>query len=256
MPQTPMCTIYDIEINVPELYSRENDKYSEPLGLMLENIQIFSAEVARTLQPYFGLDLDISPYITNPIARRGNADNDCMLRKPTITDSTSLLATITPDTYTILFTDGTNYQLSCLKSGTVTSGKIDSDTTSADGFLVIKTTDWSGSFSSGDKFTFAIECYEEVLRLITAYKTAQALLSARYVSEQANTMQPVRQTYGGKADTLLQRIYITGDIKLECADSDEGGPPDSRESWHGYNIDEYGYEQPPPTGVERDVIEE
>jgi len=244
MARKNLCTIYDIEINIPELYSRENDEFMEPIGLIQDRIQTFSAVVRQTLVQYFGADVEVDNYLTYPVARRKNFDRNSFLKTPLLTtDSTSKES----DTYIVQFTDASTYEITNFLGVSAGSGSIGIDSTSADSVFVIRASDWAGgSYSAGDKFYFAFEAYEEILRLWVSYLVADSLLQGRYVSEAANTMIPFGETYSGKAKAIQDKILVTGEIVLEGAPAGTGQPPSSFESWLGYNIDEYGIMQDPP----------
>jgi hypothetical protein len=246
MSRSAVCTVYDIEANIPELYSKDNDEFTEPIGLILDKIASLSEEVLQQLSTYFGSDLEVSPYLTTPVARRGNSDRNSFLRTPELTTNSTILASYDADTFIIEFSDSTNFTVTGIMSSDVSSGTTLSDSTHSSGLFIIKSTDWKGTFEDGDKFYVGLEFYEAVLRTLVSYKVADALLQGRYVSEAANTMQNLQQTYGSRADTLLRKILIYGEIELKGKKSGYGLPNQSQESWHGYNIDNLGLMQTPP----------
>jgi hypothetical protein len=249
-----LCTIYDIEANIPELYSKDNDEFTEPLGLILNQIQIQSAIVKARLNKYaLSLTHGVSPKLTYPISRKGNTNKNAYLKTPTllITDSTTNEA----DTYIVTFTDSTSFGVTNFFGLTVGSGNINTDFTSNNGLFEIKLTDWVGTFGltlssdgvtyNGDKFYFAYETHEDILRLICSYLVAGAILTGRYVSEASNNMSFLNNNYSRLAENMLKDIEA-GDLTLSCFDINEGGTLESNEYWHGYNVDAYGLGRTPP----------
>lgn len=240
-----LCTIYDIEANIPELYSKDNDEFTEPLGMILNQIQVQSAVVKGRLSKYISsFTRNVTPKITFPIARKGNTNKNSYLKNPTllITDSTTNEA----DTYIVTFTDSTSFGVTNFFGLTVGSGNTNADFTSTGGLFQIKATDWVGIFDIGDKFYFAYETHEDILRLICSYLVAGAILTGRYVSEASNTMTFLTINYTRMAEKLLTAIEA-GDLTLDCFDSNEGGTLESKEYWQGYNIDTYGLGRTPPS---------
>jgi hypothetical protein len=234
-----MCTLYDIEAKIPQLYSKDNDEFTEPIGNIIDEIFLQSSIVRQRLGQYItSFTNTIDPYLTYPIARKGNSSNNSILKKPTllITDSTSIEA----DTVVVTFTDSTSFDCVSFVGDDKGSGDINTDFTSSDGLFQIKTTDWHGTFIAGDKFTFAYETHENILRILTAYLVASKLLIGRYVSEAANQMNGMQNSYEYLANKIFSQIE-SGSVKLECYTGTDGQPQSSTEAWQGYNIDALGF---------------
>jgi hypothetical protein len=236
-----LCAVYDIEAKIPQLYSKENNEFSEPLGRILESIDTQSEVVLQRLEPFFGSLITVTPYLTNPVARLNNGDRKSHLKKPTllITDSTDKEA----ESIVVKFTDETGFDVSTVVGTSLGSGTVNTDFTSSDGYYKISTTDWSGIHYANDEFEFAYENYEATLRILTAYLVGDELLSGRYVSEAVNTLESLEQNYATKASGLFDNIITNGLITLKGARSGYGGPPISQQNWQGYDIDPYGFNQ-------------
>ena len=239
-----ICTIYDIELSVPELYSIENDYYIEPLGALLDTVVNQSGILFQKLQPYFNTAaLTVTTYLTYPVNRRDNSNKNANLRKPTllVTDSTTKEC----QTYVVTFTDSTNYTITTVEGEAQGTGSTGTDATTTDAFVKIESAKWLGTFAAGDKFIFAYETYEHTLRTLCAYMVGCKLLKGRYVSEAANSMVGIQMNYCNEWAKMLTEI-INADTELE-GNTEGYRPPDSRESWLGYNVDEKGLLQDAPT---------
>lgn len=240
-----ICTLYDIEINIPELYSKDNDEFTEPVGLILNQIEIQSFIIKQRLEKFVtSITNNAVPKLTYPIARKGNSNKNAHLKTPTllITDSTTFEA----DTIIITFLDTDAFEVTNFMNESIGSGDIGHDFTCVGGLFKILITDWLGTFATGDKFYFAYETHEDLLRIICSYATAGELLAGRYVSEAADNLTLLKNIYSRKAENLLDKIEL-GDLKLQCYTEYEGSSPNSQEAWHGYNIDSLGLLQTPPT---------
>jgi len=236
-----LCTLYDIETKIPELYSKENDTYTEPIGQILNEIEAQSAYILNRLEPYFGTDITVNGYVTYPITRRGNSKgNSSYLRGISlIADSTTKEA----ETYVLEFLDSTNFEVKAISLGAQGSGSRGADFSTNDGFIRVKAIDWEGSFMNEDKIIFSFQNYEPVLRTLCSYLVANSFISSRYVSEQANTMAPLGADYFSLAEKLFDKIITEGTLKLTGTKEGYGGYPQSGETWLGYDVDEKGFLQ-------------
>lgn len=229
-----LCAIYDIQVNIPELYSKEK-RFIEPIGVLLNTIKTQSSIISRQLSQYFS-SLEKTPYLTHPIADINNHNMDSYFFIPTIL---SRPLTKESDTYILTFKSETEYFVESILLGRVGEGSKNSDFTSSEGVFKIDSTSWVGEFLGGDKFFFAYEVCEDVLRLLTSYSVACSLLRGRYAQESINAMTGMQMDYCTIAKQILKNI-IDGEIVLECQGNTEGQPPNSNEYWLGYDIDEKG----------------
>jgi hypothetical protein len=244
MLRTQVCTIYDIESSIPELYSKDNDEFGEPIGRILDIINTKSKELLQNLKPFFGEDLTINGYITYPIARSKNSSKNSYLKKPTIlTDST----TDESDTFILTFTDTGIFEVTNFYGANAQQGDTTSDFTLTGGLLKILSTDWVGNHEIGDSYIFAYEGYEEVLRELCSYMVADEILGGRYVSESASSIMPLARIYRTKIDNLWNKIVINAELELQGCKEGFGGSPSSNAKHLGYNIDGYGILRTPPT---------
>jgi len=244
MARKLICTIYDIEANIPELYSKDNDEYGESIGLILDKIQSASSEILQNLVQFFGINIEVPQYLTYPIGRKGNSSKNSYLKIPTLLiDSTDK----EPDTYIITFSSPTAFIATNFYGDNVGNGDSTSDFTSSDGLFKIQASDWIGNNIVGDKYIFAYQVYEEVLRQLVSYKVADSILAGRYVSEAANVMTGLQRTYKDRADALLEKILVTGEIQLRGQREGYGQPPSSFSKHSGYNVDRLGILRNPLT---------
>ena len=44
-----LCTLYDLEIKIPELWSKDNDRFNHPIGLLLDSIKTESEKISQEL---------------------------------------------------------------------------------------------------------------------------------------------------------------------------------------------------------------
>lgn len=244
--RTYICTLYDIEVNIPELYSKDNDSFTEPIGLIMDKVKEQSSIVRQKLKSYFSSLELIAEYLTYPIARKGNSSRNSYLKTPTLLTAV-IVDTKEADTYIITFTSDIAFSITNILGDAVGTGTTTAEFTSTDGVFKIETAKWIGEFHLNDKFIFAFETHEDILRLLTSYLVAETMLKNRYVSEQANTIAGLQSSYGEEAEKIFKQILETGELVLECAASDEGMPLKSQEKWHGYNVDNLGLLQEPPT---------
>lgn len=244
MALTLLCTLYDIEINIPELYSKENDQYMEPMGLILDTIQKQSTIIRQRLKKFLGTDLSVDGYMTFPVAGNKNSNKFSHLKKPTLTLTD--FTTKESDTYILKFTDTTNFTVTTLVGASLGNGSTSALYTASDGVFTIPTANWVGTFLADDRFVFAYETHEDILRLLASYAVACSMLQARYVAEAANTVTALQFNYCQKTKEMFKAIE-DGELELQCQGSDEGIPPSSSEKWLGYNIDNYGVQQDAPT---------
>jgi len=233
MSRNLVCTVYDIESRIPELWSRENNRFNEPIGRILDSIEIKSKEIIKTLTQYYA-SLTISPYLTYPITRPANSHPASLLKKPTllITDSTLLEA----DTFILTFTDATSYIISTYYQDWTAAGNTATDMTVPNGLFVVKAADWIGDWTNADTLSFSYQNYENILRQLASYLVASDLLRARYVAEAINAMNGLTFNYSQESKRLLNDI-IEGDIKLECFTTADMMCPSSDEAWQGYSVD-------------------
>jgi hypothetical protein len=228
MSKQLVATLYDVETAIPELFSRDDQRFTEPIGLILNLLEVHSAIVRGKFSQYFS-NLTVAPYITYPVSRKRNSNKNSYLKKPVLLQIGDREA----DTFLITFTSATNYTVSDMFGQVLDSGTIQSNYTSSDDTISIPSTNWVGTFATGDMFTFAYQNYEHTLRLLCTYYVASALVDGRFVSEDANSMVPLQTLYGDKAKALVESI-LSGRTVLESQKSGEGQPPSSMESWHGY----------------------
>ena len=237
MPHKYFCTLYDIENRVPELYSRENHKFTEPIGRILEEILTQSNIFYLSLKQFCGTELNVAPYFTIPICRNTNQDSDASLASPTIiTDTTA----VESDTFMITIIDSTTFSILSVVTGKKQTASKNSDFTDASGLYKIDSTNWSGSFAIDDKIIFAYENYEPLIREIVSYMVGESLLRGRWASESAGSVSPLVTGYSDKIKEKMDGILVTGVLRLTGMRRTYGQPPSSDESWLGYDIDTRG----------------
>jgi hypothetical protein len=239
-----ISSVYDIMTRIPELYSRDNDEFGEPLGAILDTIRIKSNITYGRLKKYFGADLTIAPYLTYPVKKPNSNTKDSFLNIPTllITDSTNR----EPETYSVIFSDSTAFQVNTVLMAPLGSGNVSTDFTSSDGIFKIESTKWRGTFAAGDRIFFSLQTHEDILRLLVSYMVACQLLKGRYVSESANAITGLQMDYCEEVEKMWENIE-NGNLELEVQKVGQGQPPTSNEKWLGYNVDVYGLTQDPPT---------
>lgn len=214
--KNPISTYLDVIDLVPHLKDDDNIGVHKfvfsPLQLR-EKILENDSEIRGILRPLYGSNLEMPPYIANPVPNKENSSQGTLLPR-----TNQVKIELNPSiedvhVYKIRFTGTTEFEVESELTGTQGQGQISDQFNTDDGFLTIPSQVWKGAFEAQDVFYIKVYHNEKILILLSALLAAIDSLSAVY-AEQSPNLSSAAQAYQERYGKIIEKI-LNQDIKLE-----------------------------------------